>query len=191
MQQYSDTALIDQIRQGDNKSFELLFNLYSKNLVRYAATIVKDQDEAEDIVQQLFVGIWTKKETLDVNSSLKSYLYKSVYNSSLNKIKQQTVKDSYAVYFTYVADGTAAGAAAEMERKETDLRIQQAIDDLPEQCGIIFRMSRFEQLKYQQIADQMGLSVKTVENQMGKALKHMRERLKDYITILIIYLLIK
>jgi RNA polymerase sigma-70 factor (family 1) len=191
VQQYTDTQLVDNIRQGDIKSFELLFNQYAQHLVRYATTIVKDTDEAEDIVQQLFVGVWAKKEVLEVNTSIKSYLYKSVYNSSLNKIKQQTVKESYAEYFNYVSDGTTAGAAVEIERKETDSAIQQAIEELPEQCRIIFKMSRFEQLKYQQIADQMGLSVKTVENQMGKALKHMRVRLKDYITILIIYFLIK
>lgn len=191
MQQYTDTQLVDNIRRGDSKSFELLFNQYADALVRYAATIVKDQDEAEDIVQQLFVGVWTKKEALEVTSSLKSYLYRSVYNSSLNKIKQQTVKEGYAEYFSYVSDGTSAAANAEMDRKETDAVIQKAINDLPEQCRIIFRMSRFEQLRYQQIADQMGLSVKTVENQMGKALKHMRERLKDYIVLLIACLLMK
>jgi RNA polymerase sigma-70 factor (ECF subfamily) len=186
--QYTDTEIVDNIRKGDSRCFELLFNQYARHLVRYAATIVKDPDEAEDIVQQLFVSIWAKKEQLEVNTSLKSYLYRSTHNSSLNKLKQQAVKESYATYFTYVSDGVTAGTEAQMEGKETDAAIRQAIEELPEQCRIIFRMSRFEQLKYQQIADQMGLSVKTVENQMGKALKHMRLKLKDYITLLIIYI---
>jgi RNA polymerase sigma-70 factor (ECF subfamily) len=187
--QYTDIQLVDNIRRGDSKSFELLFNQYADSLVRYATTILKDQDEAEDIVQQLFVGVWTKKESLEVNSSIKSYLYRSVHNSSLNKIKQQTVKEGYAEYFTYVNDGMAAAASVEMDRKETDALIRKAIDELPEQCRLVFQMSRFEHLKYQQIADQLGISIKTVENQMGKALKHMRERLKDYITVLIFLML--
>lgn len=189
MHQYTDTEIVENIRRGEIRSFELLFNQYAGQLVRYAATIVKDKDEAEDVVQQLFVSLWTKKETMEVNTSLKSYLYRSVHNSSLNRIKQQTVKESYAEYFTYVSDGTTAGAVAELEGKETDGVIMRAIEELPEQCRIIFKMSRFEQLKYQQIADQLGISVKTVENQMGKALKHMRLRLKDYITILIVFIL--
>jgi RNA polymerase sigma-70 factor (family 1) len=185
----TDNQLIDNIRKGDTRSFEQVFNLYAENLVRYAATIVKDVDDAEDIVQQLFVSIWDKKGIPDVNTSLKSYLYKSVYNTSLNKLKQAKVKESYATHITYVSDGLTSGANAMMEQKETAARIEQAINELPEQCKLIFRMSRVEQLKYLEIADKLGLSVKTVENQMGKALKHMRERLKDYIMILIVYYL--
>jgi RNA polymerase sigma-70 factor (family 1) len=185
----TDNQLIENIRKGDTRSFEQVFNLYAENLVRYAATIVKDADDAEDIVQQLFVSIWDKKGIPDVNTSLKSYLYKSVYNTSLNKLKQAKVKEQYATHITYVSDGLTSGANAMVEQKETAAIIEQAINELPEQCRLIFRMSRMEQLKYQEIADQLGLSVKTVENQMGKALKHMRERLKDYIMILIVYYL--
>lgn len=189
VQQYTDTELVDQIRRGESKAFELVFNLYGENLVRYAATIVKTMDEAEDVVQQLFVSIWAKKESFGINTSLKNYLYKAVYHSCLNKIKQVNVRQDYAVYYSQVANDHAAGATQELERKEVYTVVEKAIDELPEQCRLIFRMSRFEQLKYQEIADKLGLSVKTVENQMGKALKHMRVRLKDYMYILIIYFL--
>jgi RNA polymerase sigma-70 factor (family 1) len=185
----TDNQLIENIRKGDIRSFERVFTLYAENLVRYAATIVKDTDDAEDIVQQLFVSIWEKKGIPDVNISIKNYLYKSVYNTSLNKLKQLKVKEEYATHITYVSDGLTAGASALLEQKETASVIEQAIDGLPEQCRLIFKMSRVEQLKYQEIANQLGLSIKTVENQMGKALKHMREQLKDYIVVFIIYFL--
>lgn len=189
VQPQTDAELILKIRAGDVRSFERVFNLYAENLVRYAATIVKNTDDAEDIVQQLFVAIWDKKGIPDVTGSLKSYLYRSVYNSSLNKLKQVKVRESYAADSNYVSSEHAAAANHALEHKETAKRIEAAIEELPEQCKLIFRMSRLEQLKYQEIADQLGLSVKTVEAQMGKALKHMRVRLKDYLPTIIIYLL--
>ncbi|MES2779705.1 MAG: RNA polymerase sigma-70 factor [Bacteroidota bacterium] len=189
MQPQTDSELILNIRAGDIRSFERVFNLYAEQLVRYATTIVKDNDDAEDIVQQLFVALWDKKGIPDVNGSLKSYLYRSVYNSSLNKLKQVKVRESYASDMTYVSDGFTASASESVEHKETVKRVDAAIEELPEQCKLIFKMSRIEQLKYQEIADQLGLSVKTVEAQMGKALKHMRTRLKDYLPALVIYIL--
>jgi RNA polymerase sigma-70 factor (family 1) len=185
-----DAELIQKIREGDIRSFERVFNLYAKDLVRYANTIVKNGDDAEDIVQQLFVVLWNKKGTTNITGSLKSYLYRSVYNSSLNKLKQVKVRESYVVDSRYVSSGLTAAVNEAMEHKETAARIEAAIEALPDQCKLIFSMSRIEQLKYQEIADKLGLSVKTVETQMGKALRHMRLHLKDYLPACIIYLLI-
>ena len=185
----TDSELLVKIRAGDIRSFERVFQLYAENLVRYATTLVKNSDDAEDIVQQLFVALWDKKGIPDVSGSLKGYLYRSVYNSSLNKLKQLKVRESYATDMTYISDGQSAAADEHVEHKETAKRIEAAIEELPEQCKLIFKMSRIEQLKYQEIADQLGLSVKTVEAQMGKALKHMRTRLKDYLPAFILYLL--
>lgn len=180
---------MERISKGDLKAFEEAFNLYAENLVRYAETLLKNTYDAEDVVQQLFVQLWAKRETTDVTTSLKSYLYRSVHNSCLNKIKQQGVRDSYAKYYTHVGNAVSGSAAQHVEGKEVQAAIDAAMDELPEQCRKVFRMSRYEQLKYHEIADELGISVKTVEAQMGKALKHMRLRLKDYITILIIYLM--
>ncbi|MES2688918.1 MAG: RNA polymerase sigma-70 factor [Bacteroidota bacterium] len=189
MQQYTDIQLVENIRQGDLKSFEQVFNAYAENLVRYAETILKNTYEAEDIVQQLFVQLWDKRSTLVITTSLKSYLYRAAHNSSLNKIKQHGVRDSYAEYYTYVGNAETGSAAQRVEAKEVNTAIETAIEELPEQCRKVFRLSRFEQMKYQQIADELGISVKTVENQMGKALKHMRLRLKDYMLLLMMYLM--
>lgn len=174
---------------GDIRSFERMYNRYAENLVRYAITIVKNRDDAEDIVQQLFVTLWNKKNIPDTDDAIKGYLYRSVYNSCLNKLKQLKVRESYAVDSTYLSSGLTAAVNEIYEHKETAKRIENAIEELPEQCKIIFKKSRMEQLKYQEIADQLGLSVKTIEAQMGKALKHMRLRLKDYLPAFIIYLL--
>lgn len=189
LQQHTDIELVHKIREGDVKSFERVFNQYAESLVRYAETILKNTYEAEDVVQQLFVQFWAKRETVEINTSLKSYLYRATHNSSLNKIKQQGVKENYAAYYTYVGNHVAGSAAQYVEGKEVSEAIGAAIEELPEQCRKVFKMSRFGHLKYQQIADELGISVKTVENQMGKALKHMRVRLKDYIAMVLVYLM--
>ncbi len=172
---------IYDFKSGDTETFEGVFHAYYKALAVYAKTILKDMDEAEDIVQQVFISMWEKRENLEVRTSLRALLYKSVHNACLNRIKQQTVRTKYVAEVQYQSQEGKADDG--MQQKELQKKIEQALEALPEQCGIIFRMSRFEHLKYQEIADQLGLSIKTVENQMGKALKIMKTHLKDYLPI--------
>jgi RNA polymerase sigma-70 factor (ECF subfamily) len=148
-----------------------------------------DIDEAEEIVQQVFYSLWTKRESIEVNSTLKSYLYKAVHNSSLNKIKQGKVRQLYADSYKATANDTTYSTTDIVQGKELEAIINDAIAELPEQCGVVFKMSRFGNLKYAEIADELGISVKTVENHMGKALKLMREKLKDYLHVLIWFLI--
>jgi RNA polymerase sigma-70 factor (ECF subfamily) len=180
-----ESSILKLIQEGDTDTFEMIFNKYYKPLVAYSNTILKSHDEAEDIVQQVFITVWNKKQDIGSVQSLKSYLYRSVYNSSLNRIKQLNVRQEYAKDYVLTH---SEGVGTADRHKELQQRIETALEQLPEQCGKIFRMSRFEQLKYQEIADQMGLSVKTVENQMGKALKLMREKLKDYLPLFILFI---
>lgn len=190
MAQYTEQQLALNIKQGDIKSFELLFNTYCSNMLQYATTMLKDADDAEDIVQQVFVQLWAKRETIVVETSIKSYLYRAVHNSCLNKIKQQTVRNSYAADYQHVGHSSVASVSQLLENKELASQIQHAMDELPEQCKRIFAMSRFEQLKYQQIADELGMNVKAVEHQMGKALKHLRNKLKHLMPIVVLLALL-
>ena len=176
---------INSFIKGDIKSFELVFNAHYKALVNYANTLLHDYDEAEDKVQQVYITLWEKREKIEIHSSLKPFLYKSVHYACLNKIKSQKVRNEYAkVIKLNTNDGVQNSL---MEEKELQKKIDHTIQSLPEQCSKIFKMSRFEELKYQEIANQLGLSIKTIENQMGKALKILREQLKDYLPLLIIF----
>lgn len=155
--------------------FEAHFHKYFETLHRYAFTLLKDSEEARDVTQQVFIKFWEKKEDLEVLESAKSYLYRSVYHQCLNKIRDQKVRLRYAAG---VRQGKEEGVFAdETIAKETQHRIDRAIESLPTQCGVIFKKSRFEEKKYSEIAAELDLSVKTVEAQMSKALKLLREKL--------------
>lgn len=166
--------------------FETLFRTHYASLVRYAFTLLKDQHEAEDRVQHVFVQLWEKRDAIEVHTSLKAFLYRSVYNACMNNVKR---KEIHANYVSSAMMSTAqSDFQDEMNEKEIVQRIEIAINELPEQCRKIFVLSRYEGKKYQEIADELGLSIKTIENQMGKALRLMRDYLKEYLPLVLICL---
>lgn len=148
-------------------------------LVSYAFRFTETLEDAEEVVQEVFVKFWDKCHSLSEDSSIKNYLYRSVHNTCLNQIKHQKVKDHYREYVLNYLEHTEPEISLEDNDTDRMTRIMQAVDQLPPRCSEIFKLSRFEGLKYQEIADHLDLSVKTVEVQMGKALRVLRENLKD------------
>lgn len=184
--EYSDNTIIELIMEGNKAAFERMFRSSYKILRAYALTFLKDNDIAEEVLQIVFCRIWEKRHLLKPDGSLKAYLYRAVHNESLNHLKHEKVKASFQLYYTDQVEESDDDASSKMQASELDYHLQQAINELPQQCRIIFQMSRFEQLKYRQIAEQLGLSVKTVENQMGKALKILRLKLVDFLPFILI-----
>jgi RNA polymerase sigma-70 factor, ECF subfamily len=137
-------------------------------------------------VQSMFLKLWEKRERVTVQSSVKAYLYKCVHNDSLNYLKHLKVRASYQDHATYVMKDQPNEPVKTVELKELEARIREALNELPEQCRTIFQLSRFEELKYREIADKMGLSIKTVEKQMGKALNVLRLKLADFLSLILI-----
>lgn len=172
------------------QEFEQVFKSHFKALHAYACTILKEEAMAEEIVQQVFFKLWEKKDQLEIIQSLKAYLYRSVYNECLNYLKHQKVKQTHKSHTIYTTQEGAENVAGKLQAKELERKIAEALNQLPEQCRTIFQMSRFEELKYREIADRLNLSVKTIENQMGKALKIMRMQLIEYLPSLIVMLIL-
>lgn len=141
------------------------------------------------MVQNVFFKIWERKSHQSITTSLTAYLYRAVYHESLNHIKHQKVKNAYQSFATMRMEQSPSNAENKVLAGELEQRIKQAMCELPEQCRTIFQMSRFEELKYQEIADKLGLSIKTIENQMGKALKLMRLKLIEFLPIIILSLI--
>lgn len=179
---------VDHIRLNikTEAGFKMLFDTYYEVLTRYAFTFIRDGDEAEDIVQNVFINLWENRMNVDIHTSARALLYKSVYNASLNRIKHLKVKGEHVSEAAFNQELSYQNQT--LDHKELVNKLNEALEFLPEQCRKIFELSRFQQLKYQEIADELNLSIKTIENQMGKALKIMRNQLKDYLPIILIIL---
>jgi RNA polymerase sigma-70 factor (ECF subfamily) len=169
----------------DERAFEQLFKKYFKDLHSYACSMVKDEAVAEGIVQNVFLKLWERAERLSEQQATAPYLYRSVHNESLNHLKHKKVRQAYDAYALKQQVYEKSSATSKLQLSELQQKISVALNDLPQQCRLIFQMSRFREMKYQEIAEELGISVKTVEAQMGKALKVMRIKLADYLPILI------
>jgi RNA polymerase sigma-70 factor (ECF subfamily) len=184
--QLSDNQIFAAIREGDERVFEQVFRKHYASLCAYGRGIVHDPDDAEEIVQMVFVNVWEKRTEIEITQSLKSYLYRAVHNHCLNRLKHQKVREEHQQYAVYYQDASYESVSQAVYKNELEAQLAKAIELLPEQCRVIFKLSRFEELRYQEIADQLGLSIKTVENQIGKALKILRTELADFLAMLIL-----
>ena len=183
----SELQLIHQLTEGSETAFEKFFKTYFKSLHAYAFVVLQDEIMAEEVVQQVFYKIWEKKAELKIHTSARAFLYRSVHNECLNYLERQKHKVNHQNFVVYANRNpvSSEGAAMRVELSELLTRLQKAMNELPEQCRTIFYMSRFDELKYREIAAKMGLSIKTVEAQMGKALKVLRKKLIDFLPLLI------
>lgn len=175
----NEEVIVSRLINKDKRAFELVFNQYYNIMVLYAARFMDTREEAEEIAQDVFVKFWEKCDSLSPDSSVKSYLYRSVHNSCLNAIKHEKVKDGYKQHVMNFLESTYQDHVEVNDPDDIRARIHSEIDKLPPRCKEIFKLSRFEGLKYQEIADHLEISVKTVEVQMGKALKVLRDSLQD------------
>ena len=173
----------------DKSSFEELFRTYYAPLCSFAQKYVGDSDEAKDIIHYVFVRLWQKREEVDFSTSLKSYLFTSAHNRCLNHIRDRKKLVHYDNPHQESELGEYLDSRDYLEASETEAKINRALDELPEKCREIFIMNRFDKLKYREIAEKLNISVKTVETQMSRALKTLREKLADLLIMLIIYLL--
>ncbi len=169
--------------------FEVLFRTHYSDLCAYANVYMKDLEAAEELVQEVFYKLWSKRESIEITSSMQSYLFRAVRNSSLNLIKHINIREEYKAHNEREMSYNELEHYDQVEASELEQKISKAIEELPTERRKIFIMSRYEGLKYGEIAEKLGISPKTVENQMGKALKYMREHLKEYLTYLIIVLI--
>jgi RNA polymerase sigma-70 factor, ECF subfamily len=170
-----------QIAAGNRASFEALFRQHYRPLCAFALGYLKDSDKCEDLVQDLFFRLWLDREKVNITTSVKAYLYASVRNRCLNAVK---VQGRMRVLNDEVDEHVQEEERSEDEHSERIARVQSAIELLPEERRKVFKLSRYEGLKYHEIAERLGISVKTVENQMGKALKTLRDELKDLVPLL-------
>lgn len=178
-----ETEPIKQLSFIDLQSFEVLFRQYYQMLCSYAIRFVDDGDTAEEIVQDLFYRLWEKRAELQINTSVKSYLFSAVHNRCLKFIEHRNVELKYRNYYLKHESEIDSEPHDAHSVHELQGIIDNTLNSLPERCGRIFRLNRFEGLKYHEIAQKLSISVKTVEANMGKALKLLRKNLKNYVEV--------
>ena len=183
----NDQRLIVLLGKQDEKAFEEVFKTYYKPLHAYAFTLLKEEAAAEEMVQNVFYKLWERSESLHIAGSIAAYLYRAVHNASLNYVKHQKVRSEHQLYVSHRSGQNNDHAAKRVQLKELEDHLRHSLNDLPEQCRTIFQLSRFEELRYKEIADHLDISIKTVENQMGKALKILRSKLVDFLAFVILF----
>lgn len=179
MDQTDDKELFQKLQVSDERAFQALFKKYYSAMCSFARQFLFDSEMAEETVQEIFVKIWEKREQLNIETSVKHYLFRSVRNHCLNLLQHEKIKKQYA---NKILEANHAEIDPEQYFIEVDLlkRIERSIDSLPPKRKEIFRLSREQGMKYKEIADTLNISIKTVEAQMGLALKHLRDELKDF-----------
>ena len=183
------SLLVKQVQDGNKAAFEKLFHEHYSMLCRFGMKWLDDPDQVEEIVQDVFVRFWEKREVHEITGSFRSYLFSSVRNACLNRIKHEKVKREHSAHVLAMAPVEITTADHGIRTSELKEAIDAAVNDLPERCMEVFRLSREEGKKYSEIAQELDISIKTVENQMGKALKILRSRLSEFLTTWIIWLL--
>ena len=157
-----------------------LFKMHYISLCNYAHYFLKDDDDSEDVVQGVFYQLWKMGKPLEISASIKSYLFTAVKNNCLKRINHIKIENRYKENVLFEPE-IYMRAIDHAETRELEKQIKNAINSLPDQCRLVFTLSRQQGLKYSEIAKQLTISEKTVENHMGKALRILKEKLKDYL----------
>ncbi|RAV28875.1 RNA polymerase sigma-70 factor [Sinomicrobium soli] len=185
-----NSFFIHQLKKGETAAFEALFHLYFEKLHHFAASYIENSEDAREIVQNTFYKLWKKRSRLASDTNLNSYLFSIVKNECLDYFRHQKIKRRYR-------EEVERERAAILEHslrddpsllcieQELSRKVNRLIDQLPPSCRQIFIKSRFEGLKYAEIAHELNISPKTVENQISKALRFLRNELGEYLTSLL------
>ena len=176
-----DSALLERLRAGDSDAFDAVFRANYAGLVATAERMLGRRDVAEEIVQDVMLELWRRRETLVVEDSLRGYLFRAARNRSLNHLRHGAIeRRAEPELAADRAEGGAAAHAALVE-EEIEVAVKRAVAGLPDRCREVFELSRVHGLRYAEIATTLGISVKTVEAQMGKALRILRQRLAQWL----------
>jgi RNA polymerase sigma-70 factor (ECF subfamily) len=190
--EYSHQQLINGIKNGDVVAFEELYREYYIFLCLIAEHIVRNPSDAEEIVSDVFVKLWNISEKIENITSIKAYLVKAVYNTSINLLERSKLRNKLTDSLTNSDYELLAWESdyplGQLYEKEIINILDHGINNLPEGCRQIFLLSRNEDMKYNEIADKLGISVNTVKAQMKIALARLRETLKDYLALILLFM---
>lgn len=175
----SDSSLVSRLKKGDKGAFEVIFHEYSPKLYFFSLSYLHIEAEAEEVVQNVFVSLWEHRCALDETRSLKSYLYKATVNHIYNYFRHEAIRRKHLEHV--LRQGLAGDNSSEkkLDMDELTTSLESLVERLPQMQRKIFKMSRWEGLSHGDIAQQLGLSVRSVENHIYRSLKFFKENLKE------------
>jgi len=172
-----EKKLVQSLINGDFEAFDHLFNYYNQRLYFFAKSILKNKDDAHDIVQEVFLRVWRNRDTLDPHSSFKSFLFTVSYNIIVDTLRKRISEQSFRDELIKNAIIDESSADKDLSYNELNSIYQEAINELPDKRKEIYRLHRFDNLSYQEIADKLNISINTVRNQMAHAISYLRGRI--------------
>lgn len=172
-----ETDIISMLKAGNEQSISILFDMHYDYLCKCVYAMLKDAQGSEDVVQEVFTDFWNKRDSININTSIKGYLRRASINKTLNVIRKKKYLIDEANEAVQITANISSSQEV-MEGNEIKLRVERIIAALPEKCRTAFKLSRFEELSYREIAEKMDLSIKTVENHISRALKILRLELQ-------------
>ena len=176
---YQDLKLIALFREGDERAYVEIYARYIGSLTRFAESKLYSLEDARDLIQDLFTGLWAERFNLEIQDNLKSYLFGAVRHQIINKIRKKVVREDYAAKLRALSPAYAS-LEEELDARELDSNIRGRIEALPEKTRKIYKLSREENESIKDIAEAMDLSEQTVKNQISIALKHLRKSLSSF-----------
>jgi RNA polymerase sigma-70 factor (ECF subfamily) len=175
-----DRALLDRLRSGEQTAFDAIFRAHYAHLVTFAHGMLRDRAAAEDAAQDVMLELWRRRSDIVIQESLRAYLLRATRNRALNQLRHAKVQRSAEPRLVGEESISATGEG-KLVAAELRHALMEAVAELPPACREVFQMSRAHGLRYAEIATTLGISVKTVESQMGKALRHLRSRLSEWL----------
>lgn len=185
----SEKEILDSLQKGERAALKLLYFNYHSALCQAAYNILKDEDDAKDMVQDVFLNLWINKENLNIQISLFAYLKKAVINTSLNFVEKHKKINKIELEKADLSAHGLNDTEQEENLNELNQKISNAIDLMPSRTRAVFSLIRFEEMSYKEVAIQLQISTKAVEKEMMKALRMLREALKDYLVLILIILM--
>ena len=172
-----DEKLLQEVRAGNMLAFDELYRKYSQRIYKFAFSLLKVSEEAENIVQDVFLNLWLNRSKIEKDSSVRYYIFSIAYRSSVSVLRKKTKEIQYMDFLKSKPENDHDNAGLEAEFAELEERVNAIISELPARQQEVYRLHRQEGLKYQEIAERMGISVNTIENHMARALKTIRSKL--------------
>ncbi|NMB70702.1 MAG: RNA polymerase sigma-70 factor [Bacteroidales bacterium] len=177
---HRDEDLMMEIKAGNMLAFDLLYRKYCSRIYKFSYSLLKSKEEAENLLQEVFLSLWECRFAIEKNASVKSYLFTVTYNTAISYLRKKAKECEFFQYLKSLQEPVDVLVDSELHYRDLEARLEEIINNLPQRQKEIYLMHKVDGLKYSEIAERLHISVNTIENHMARALKTIREKLSSY-----------